>query len=189
MRYAATFSLIFVLFFSTTLLSQKYLNSDDVLVETEWNGVMFGSDKTLMENLALASTFTETGVILKSYSEKLFKEGEMYTVFVAEDTSYKSLPEETYKSLFESGHRLERFFTFYVVPGRLDSYSLKKAIEKNGGAIRVKTLNGEDLGVKEIDGALVLFDSDQNIATITAANFYHNQGFFHIVDGLVFPSE
>jgi uncharacterized surface protein with fasciclin (FAS1) repeats len=142
-----------------------------------------------MENLAMAPNFAETGIILEDFQEKLFAEGEMYTVFVSVDASYMALPEEKYKELFSAGDQLERFFKLYVVPGRLDSYSLKTAIEKNKGAVRLKTIGNEDLGVKEENGALLLFDSNQNVATITDANFYHSQGFFHIIDGLVFPSE
>jgi uncharacterized surface protein with fasciclin (FAS1) repeats len=189
MRYTATFSLLFIFFFNATLFGQKYLNSDDVLVETEWHGVTFSSDKSLLENLAMVPNFAETGLILENFQEKLFSEGEMYTVFVSVDSSFKALPEETYKELFGSGDQLERFFKLYVVPGRLDSYALKTAIEKNNGSIRLKTLGNEDLGVKEIDGKLVIFDSNQNVAKITDANFYHAQGFFHIIDGLVFPAE
>jgi hypothetical protein len=105
------------------------------------------------------------------------------------DAPFKALPEETYTSLFETSNQLEGFFRLYVVPGRLDSYALKTAIEKNGGPIRLKTVGNEDLGVKEINGELVLFDSNNNVATITSANFYHNQGFFHILDGLIFPAK
>jgi hypothetical protein len=40
-----------------------------------------------------------------------------------------------------------------------------------------------------LNGQVVLFDSEKNIATITASNFYHKNGFFHIIDELVYPSE
>jgi hypothetical protein len=62
------------------------------------------------------------------------------------------------------------------------------AIEKNGGKAYFTTLSGETIGVKMLDGRVVLFDSEKNIATITASNFYHKNGFFHIINGLLYPS-
>jgi uncharacterized surface protein with fasciclin (FAS1) repeats len=74
-----------------------------------------------------------------------------------------------------------------VVPGRLDSYSLKAAVEKQGGLAHLTTLQGDKLDIKEKDHQLILMDSEGNTAAVVAADFYHKNGFFHIVDGLVFP--
>ncbi|PKA84581.1 putative surface protein with fasciclin (FAS1) repeats [Ulvibacter sp. MAR_2010_11] len=189
MKPILVISLFVSVIFSSSLCAQKYVSSDDVLVETEWNGVTFSSEKSLFENLALAPGFAETGLLLEDYEQDIFKEGTMFTVFVSVDSSYRALPEETYKALFSEGNALEQFFKFYIIPGRLDSYSLKKAIANNSGKAYLRTLNGENLGIKEVNGQLVLVDSQNNTATVTASNFYHSNGFFHIVEGLVFPSK
>jgi uncharacterized surface protein with fasciclin (FAS1) repeats len=77
---------------------------------------------------------------------------------------------------------------YLAVPGRVDSNTLKSEIAKKGGIIYLKTLEGESLGVRETNGELQLVDSENRTATIIAQDFYHKNGFFHIIDGLIFPA-
>jgi len=53
------------------------------------------------------------------------------------------------------------------VPGRIDSNSIKKAIKKNKGIAYFATLEGQKLGLKEENGQIVLFDSENNIGVIS----------------------
>jgi len=73
------------------------------------------------------------------------------------------------------------------VPGRIDGNSIKKAIKKNNGIAYFATLEGQKLGLKEENGQIVLFDSENNIGVISAYDFYHENGFFHIISGIVYP--
>lgn len=64
---------------------------------------------------------------------------------------------------------------------------LKGAIKKNKGIAYFATLEGQKLGLKEENGQIVLFDSENNIGVISAYDFYHENGFFHIISGIVYP--
>ncbi|WP_051957451.1 fasciclin domain-containing protein [Altibacter lentus] len=180
--------LLLTTFFTLPVLSQNTLSKENPSVKTIWNDITFDSEKTLSENLALAGTFSETENILKEIESQVLKADAMVTVFVAEDAAYKALDKEEYKVLFASKTNLKNFFSYYVVPGRLDATTLRLAISKNGGTAYLNTVNGEQLGVKERDGNVILFDKQGNTATVTASNFYHANGFFHIISGLVFPA-
>ena len=76
---------------------------------------------------------------------------------------------------------------YLAVPGRLDSNSLKTAVQKNSGKAYLTTVQGQLLEIKEEAGQLVLVDGHGNSATIIAPDFYHKNGFFHVIDGLIFP--
>jgi hypothetical protein len=75
-----------------------------------------------------------------------------------------------------------------MVPGRLDRHSIIKAIQKSNGIAYYATLEGENLGFKEESGQLYLVDKRGNKSLISATDFYHKKGLFHIVQGLVLPA-
>ncbi len=188
MRYKFPLAILCISIFCTSLMAQKYGSSEGVVVVKEWNGISFSSEMSLAENVSLAPNFEKLSAILKEVEDKIVTEDFMGTVFISVDTSYNSLTEEELEALFADSAALERFFKYYVVPGRLDAYSLKKAIEKNGGVAKLKTLHGENLSIKIENGQLSLFDMQNNTARIIASDFYHKNGLFHIVEGLVFPN-
>jgi uncharacterized surface protein with fasciclin (FAS1) repeats len=76
----------------------------------------------------------------------------------------------------------------HIVPGRIDAHSLMKAIEKGGGTARFSTVSDELLMIRNGKNGMELYDTEGNTATIVATDFYHKNGFFHIVEGLVLPS-
>lgn len=188
MNYKFPLAILFVSIFCSSLMAQKYGSSEGVVVVKEWNGISFSSELTLAENVSLAQNFTKLSTILEKVENKIFTDDFMGTVFLSVDSSYNRMTEEELEALFANSTELERFFKYYIVPGRLDAYSLKKSIEKNGGVAKLKTLHGENLRVKIENGQLSLFDMQNNVATIIAADFYHKNGLFHIVEGLVFPN-
>ena len=77
---------------------------------------------------------------------------------------------------------------FLTIPGRIDKNGLQVAVKKHDGKASLATLNGEYLDITQKDDQLFLVDSQGKMAAITATNFYHKNGLFHIVDRLVFPT-
>ena len=111
----------------------------------------------------------------------------MVTFFAISDEAFLKFNKETRDSILGNPMLLKGVINFLAVPGRLDSHALKTEIAKKGGPIYLKTLSGEQLGVRETDGQLQLFDSENRTATVIAKDFYHKNGFFHIIDALIFP--
>ena len=170
--------------------AQKYSDSNQTEKTTEWNGHAISSSKTFFENIEGINEFS---ILSKSFrnetiNDKLNGE-EMITIFAPMDRSFLDLPEKTRDSIinFSNGAFLNSIIKFTTVPGRIDLHSLKKAIEVNKGIAYFSTLDGEKLGVKEVNGGLVIFDSMNNTAKIIASDFYHKNGFFHMIEGIVFP--
>jgi len=181
--------LFFIALIGITATAQKYTNTENTTVTKEWNGATFSSTKSFAENISESSDLSlmrkalENETILKALEKE-----EMITVFAITNKGFSKLQEKK-DSIFDSSQ--ERLLTaivkYHVIPGRVDSHSMKKSIERNGGKAYYATLQGENLGIKEENGQLLLVDAQGNTSVISATDFYHKNGFFHIVDGIVFP--
>jgi len=181
--------LILVILVGTTSIAQKYTNKENVNIVKEWNGTSFSSTKTISENIENSADFSMLKKALKSQEilDALASE-EMITVFAITNKGFEKYKEKQ-DSIFSSSNaeNLKAVIKYHIIPGRVDSHSIKKSIERKGGTIYYATLQGEKLGIKEENGQLLLVDSKGNTSLISTTDFYHKNGFFHIVDGIVYP--
>ena len=174
----------------TSVSAQKYSSGSTSEAKTTWEGISFSSEKTIQENINQAPKLSIiANVASNSELVAALAKEEMVSVFVPMDIAFENLSKKERKSLLANTSKLSSMVKFLTIPGRVDLNSLTTAIEKNGGTAYFATLSGETIGAKMLNGQVVLFDSEKNIATITASNFYHKNGFFHIIDELVYPSE
>jgi uncharacterized surface protein with fasciclin (FAS1) repeats len=163
--------------------AQKYTNTKTQTTTKEWKGLMFSSEKSIFQNIENIDEFSKAAPLFK---DGVIADDAMITAFVMVDNSFIKLDEEKEKSLFADSWK--SFVTYHLIPGRVDSNSLVKAVANGNGTAYFNTVLGQRLGVKEVGGELVLFDGQGNTATIIAKDYYHKNGFFHIVDGLLMPS-
>lgn len=181
--------LMLVILVGTTGIAQKYTNKENSAFEKKWNEATFFSTKSLSENIENIADFSMLKEVLKNKEIlELLESEEMVTVFAITNKGFEKYKEKQ-DSIFSSSNaeNLKAIIKFHVIPGRVDSHSINKSIERKGGTIYYATLQGEKLGVKEENGQLMLVDSKGNTSIISATDFYHKNGFFHIVDGIVFP--
>lgn len=189
MNFKNAFFIIFISFLGIQASAQKYLSVDKTDVSKEWKGNDFTSTKTFAENLEEAPQFTIlTGILKSDALRQTLEKEEMVTIFAMTDTTFLELPEESRDSILGNIKLTSSMVKYLSVPGRVDSFSLKSALKKSNGSIFLATLEGEKLGVREVNGQLQLIDSENRTARIIASDFYHKNGFFHIVEGLVFPA-
>ena len=180
---------IAICFIITSASAQKYSSGSTSIAKSTWEGISFSSEKTIQENineapkLSIAAKVASEDELISALAKE-----EMVTVLVPLDIAFEDLSKKERKTLLANTSKLSRMMKFWAIPGRVDLNSLTTAIEKNGGKAYFSTLSGETIGVKMSNDQVVLFDSENNTATITASNFYHKNGFFHIIDGLVYPS-
>ena len=78
--------------------------------------------------------------------------------------------------------------TYHVIPGKLDSEAIAKAIKSGNGKAELKTVNGRTLwammnGPKNV----VLKDEQGNMANITTYDVYQSNGVIHVIDTIVMP--
>lgn len=188
MQFKNLILLLFLINLANPVIAQKYLSTESVKVSKEWNGNKFTSTNTFSENIAEAKTLAFFAKICddEGLLAEIEKE-EMVTIFAITDSAFLKMPEKSRDSILSNKDMTRSLVKYLTVPGRLDSHSLRMAVVKNGGKAYLATLNGEKLGVREINGELQLIDSENRTATFVEADFYHKNGFFHIVEGFVFP--
>jgi len=181
--------LLFIVLIGITATAQKYTKTENSNVTKEWNGNTFSSSNSLAENIAVAP---DLSLMYKALEDKTIlnalESEEMVTVFVISNKGFTKLREKK-DSIFDTSkaNLLTAIVTYHAIPGRVDSHSIKKAAKRNDGITYYATLQGGKLGIKEENGQLVLVDPQGNTSVISATDFYHKNGFFHIVDGIVFP--
>ncbi|SRX75468.1 fasciclin domain-containing protein [Aequorivita antarctica] len=189
MQFKNTFLLLFMVCLVTTVSAQKYLSTNNDEVSKILGESTFTSNKTFYENIEDAPDFTILAKILKNDpSRKKLESQEMVTFFAISDEAFLNLSKKGRDSILGNSKIINSVIKYLAVPGRVDSYTLKSEIAKKGGTIYLKTLEGENLGVRETNGELQLVDSENRTATIIAQDFYHKNGYFHIIDGLIFPA-
>jgi len=122
-------------------------------------------------------------------SIKVIEDEEMVTIFAMTNNGYEKL-QAVQDSIFDISVAANRvsLINYHVVPGRVDSRSIKKAVKRSDSIVHFSTLQGEKLGVKEENGQLFLVDPLGNTSLILATDFYHKNGFFHLVEGYVIPT-
>ncbi len=189
MQLKNTFLIFFMVCFGATVSAQKYISKNNTEVSKVLGESNFTSSKTFFENIEEAPDFTILAKILKNDRlRKTLESQEMVTIFALADEAFMNLSKKSRDSILGNTKLVGSIVKYLAVPGRLDSNSLKTAVEKNGGKAYLTTVAGQRLAIKEDAGHLILIDEHNNISRIIAPDFYHKNGFFHIVDGIVFPS-
>jgi uncharacterized surface protein with fasciclin (FAS1) repeats len=113
-----------------------------------------------------------------------------FTVFAPTNTAFGKLPAGTVESLVrpENKATLTRILTYHVVPGRLTAASLMKSVKEGGGMAHLKTVEGEDLMVKQAGpGKLSVTDAKGDVSWITIADVLQSNGIIHVVDTVLLP--
>ena len=182
--------LFFALLISTISFAQKYTKTDTSGVSKKWNETTFYASKSFTENIAEVPSFS---ILKKSLelgsSTKEIEDQEMVTIFAMTNNAYEKL-QGVKDSIFDIVPIANRIaiIKYHVIPGRVDKRSIKKAIQYKEGIAYFTTLQGVKLGVKEENSQLFLVDSFGNTSVISATDFYHKNGFFHIVEGFTLPA-
>jgi uncharacterized surface protein with fasciclin (FAS1) repeats len=100
-----------------------------------------------------------------------------FTVFAPTDEAFAKLPKGTVEDLLkpENKAKLAGILTYHVVPGQVMAADVK--------TMKVKTVNGKELDVKVIDGAVTV-DNAKVIKTDVAAS----NGVIHVIDTVLLPN-
>ena len=182
--------LFFALLINTIGFAQKYTKTDTSELSKKWNETTFYASKSFAENITEVPSFS----ILKKNLElgsstKEIEDQEMVTIFAMTNNAYEKLL-GVKDSIFDIAPVANRIaiIKYHVIPGRVDEHSIKRAIQHKEGIAYFATLQGVKLGIKEENSQLFLVDSFGNTSVISATDFYHKNGFFHIVEGFTLPA-
>jgi len=184
---------VYILLFMSLIPFATYaqqLEKDQMVVEGEWKGSHFSSNKTLMENIKTMEEISQIlSVFEKGELEALGVSKENLTVFVPLDVALEKMSRKERKAFLESTPKseLKAMWEEYIVPGRLDEYAIIRNIENQGGqSILVRTLGKNQLEFFLKNGEVYLRDVYGNEAKWVKGDFYHKHGFFHFIDSLLF---
>ena len=113
-----------------------------------------------------------------------------FTVFAPTNEAFAKLPDGTVDNLLkpESKAMLTSVLTYHVIPGKLDSDAIAKAIKAGNGKAELKTVNGGTLwAVMNGPKNVILKDEKGNIANISTYDVYQSNGVIHVIDAVVMP--
>lgn len=113
-----------------------------------------------------------------------------FTVFAPDNDAFNKLPAGTVDNLVkpENKDTLVKILTYHVVPGKMDSKAIAKAIKKGHGTATLKTVQGGTLTAKMDGSKLVLTDEKGGTSTVTTADVYQSNGVAHVIDTVLMPN-
>jgi len=113
-----------------------------------------------------------------------------FTVFAPTNEAFAKLPPGTVENLLKPENKatLVKILTYHVVPGRMTTAALMKAVKAGEGMATLKTVAGEDLIVKDAGpGKLTITDAKGDVAHVTIANVLQSNGVIHVIDTVLLP--
>lgn len=113
-----------------------------------------------------------------------------FTVFAPTNAAFGKLPAGTVDNLVkpENKGKLTGILTYHVVPGRMTAAGLMKAVKDGDGTARLKTVQGEELTIKQAGpGRLTITDAKGDTAAVTVADVLQSNGVIHVIDTVLLP--
>jgi uncharacterized surface protein with fasciclin (FAS1) repeats len=113
-----------------------------------------------------------------------------FTVFAPTNAAFKKLPAGTVENLVKPENKatLTKILTYHVVSGRMTAANLMKAVKDGEGMAKIKTVEGEDLIVKQPSaGKLSVTDAKGDVAMVTIADVLQSNGVIHVIDTVLMP--
>lgn len=112
-----------------------------------------------------------------------------FTVFAPTNEAFAKLPAGTVQTLLkpENKAKLTAILEYHVVPGRITTRDLKKMIRKGHGEAKLKTVQGDDLTFKMMQGHFYVIDSKGDRAMITIPNVYQSNGIIDVINSVLLP--
>jgi uncharacterized surface protein with fasciclin (FAS1) repeats len=113
-----------------------------------------------------------------------------FTVFAPTNAAFAKLPPGTVDNLLKPENKptLVKILTYHVVPGRMTAVMLMKAVKDGEGEAHLKTVEGEDLTVKQAGpGKLTVTDAKGDVAMVTIPDVLQSNGVIHVIDTVMLP--
>ena len=183
-------TVLLMLCFTAVTWGQKYKTGGDSqayrIIETD---TVF-ANKTLYDNIKNMPDFSITAKIMEltGAQEELNTLG-MCTVFLPSNQAFSALDEDALKALLSpaNAQRLKDAFMSHVVTGRVDANSYARMAAANQGSAIFRSPGAIDPELTVAGTTAYLSVPNAPKATITATNYFHAQGYLHIVDGFLLP--
>jgi len=149
--------------------SQKIMSSDADLTEVAMKTQGFEQ---------LVGALKQAGLVSALQAEGPF------TVFAPQDAAFEAIAD---KVAALNDEQLATVLKYHVVPGNLMATDVVKAIQDNKGAVKVKTLTGEEITVMMKQGKVIIKDKSGDSATVLKTDVKASNGVIHVIDRVLLP--
>ena len=168
------------------------VSAQDKMMKSEMSGektVMVGGapmyrTKNIVENAVNSKDHTTLVAAVKAAGlvDTLASKGP-FTVFAPTNAAFGKLPAGTVDTLVKPENKatLTKILTYYVVAGKLNAADLTDGK-------KLKTVEGEELTVKNAGGKVTLTDAKGGMSTVTIADVNQSNGVIHVVDTVLMPA-
>jgi uncharacterized surface protein with fasciclin (FAS1) repeats len=153
-------------------------------------GAAMYPSKDIVENAVNSKDYTTLVAAVKAAGlVETLKGAGPFTVFAPTNAAFEKLPAGTVDSLLkpEAKPTLVKILTYHVVPGKLNSSIIAKAIKKGGGKYELTTVAGGKLVASMSGKDLILTDEKGGTAKVTIADVNQKNGVIHVVDSVLLP--
>ncbi|MEQ1548973.1 MAG: fasciclin domain-containing protein [Chakrabartia sp.] len=148
------------------------------------------SSNNIVQNIANSTDHSTLSTAVKAAGVETALSGAgPFTLFAPTNAGFAKLPAGTVDTLLkpENADTLSTILSNHVVAGSVSVSALVDLIKAGGGKAQLKTLAGQTL-TAGLDGtAVILADSNGNIAHVTQADMPQSNGVVHVIDGLLLP--
>jgi uncharacterized surface protein with fasciclin (FAS1) repeats len=156
----------------------------------EVGGAPMYPSKNIIENVVNSKDHTTLVAAVKAADlvESLQGDGP-FTVFAPVNKAFEKLPKGTVETLLkpENKSTLTAVLTYHVIPGKISAADFIAAIKKGGGEASYKTVEGEELTVKQNGRRLEIIDAKGDKSFVTIADVNQKNGVIHVVDTVLLP--
>lgn len=153
-------------------------------------GAAMYPSKNIVENAANSKDHTTLVAAVKAadLAGTLASPGP-FTVFAPTNTAFNMLPAGTVDNLLKPANKqmLTSVLTYHVVAGKMDSKAIMDKLKMNGGTLKLKTVQGEELTVMQAGYNLKIKDSKGGTAMVTIKDVYQSNGVIHVIDKVLMP--
>ncbi|MGH6835128.1 MAG: fasciclin domain-containing protein [Methylocella sp.] len=156
----------------------------------EVGGAPMYPSKNIIENAVNSKDHTTLVAAVKAAGlvETLQGEGP-FTVFAPVNKAFDKLPKGMVATLLkpENQATLTAVLTYHLIQGRISAADFVAAVKKGGGQATYKTVEGEELTVRQNGRRLEIIDAKGGKSLVTIADVIQKNGVIHVVDTVLMP--
>lgn len=156
----------------------------------EVGGAPMYPSKNIIENAVNSKDHTTLVAAVKAADlvETLQGDGP-FTVFAPVNKAFEKLPKGTVETLLKPENKptLAAVLTYHVLPGKISAADFIAAVKKGGGEAMYKTVEGEELTIKQNGRKLEIIDAKGDKSFVTIADVNQKNGVIHVVDTVLLP--
>jgi uncharacterized surface protein with fasciclin (FAS1) repeats len=156
----------------------------------EVGGAPMYPSRNIIENALNSKDHTTLVAAVKAAElvETLQGEGP-FTVFAPVNKAFEKLPKGTVETLLKPENKatLTAVLTYHVIPGKISAADFVAAVKKGGGEATYKTIEGEELTVRQDGRRLEIIDAKGDKSFVIIADVNQKNGVIHVVDTVLLP--